>query len=303
MKKRILFIMNPASGQRKGAKALADIISVFSAAECETVCYMTRGRADATALAESEAQSADTVVCAGGDGTLNEVITGLLKAGIDKPIGYIPCGSTNDFASTLGLPKNLKTAAEVAVGGEPRRLDAGRFGDRYFSYVASFGAFTKVSYATSQTVKNALGHLAYVLSGIKDIPNIKAVHARFVIDGEIFEDDYIFGAVSNSTSLGGIFTLPEKDVSLDDGLLEVMLIKSPKNAAELSRLLVAITNKNYKENKMITFLSAKKIEVHTDEPLPWTLDGEYGDEQTDIVIENVPHAFALMAPKSEEETD
>ncbi len=299
LNKTILFIMNPAAGQKRAAKYLADILTLFSNEGFETIAYMTRAKGDATEIAAENAHRADIVVCSGGDGTLNEVITGMLQSGTKKPIGYIPSGSTNDFANSLGLSKNILQAAKMAVCGTPKTLDAGKFGDKYFSYVASFGAFTKASYSTSQSVKNALGHLAYILEGIKDIPNIKPIHARFEADDKVFEGDYIFCAVSNSTSVGGIFNLSKDDVSLNDGMLEVMLVKSPKNPNELSRIIFAFTNKTYASCDLIDFVSAKKINVVTDIEVPWTIDGEYGDTQTEITIENLYHAIEVMGKREE----
>ena len=287
------------SGLKKANRYLADIMTLYSSRDYEVLLYMTRAKGDATEIARKNADRADIVVCVGGDGTLNEVITGLMLSGIKKPVGYIPAGSTNDFAATLNLPKNIMKAAEAAISGKTKMIDVGKFGDRYFSYVASFGAFTKVSYSTPQSTKNLLGHLAYVLEGIKDIPNIKPVHAVIEIDGNTIEDDYIFGAVSNSTSVGGIFKLSSEDVSLNDGYFEMMLVKSPKNPAELNRIIFSLTNGKYANCDMITFLSAKQVTVKTQEPLAWTLDGEYGNEHTEITLENIYNGLELCCPSED----
>lgn len=295
----MLFIMNPMSGLKKANRYLADIMTLYSSKDYEVLLYMTRAKGDATEIARKNADRVDRVVCVGGDGTLNEVITGLMTAEIKKPVGYIPSGSTNDFAATLNLPKNIMRAAEVAVSDKTKMIDVGKFGDRYFSYVASFGAFTKVSYSTPQSTKNLLGHLAYVLEGIKDIPNIKPIHAEIEIDGNTVEDDYIFGAVSNSTSVGGVFKLSSEDVSLNDGLFEMMLVKSPKNPAELNRIIFSLTNGKYANCDMITFSSARKVTVKTAEPLAWTLDGEYGNEHTEISLQNIFGGLELSCSEGE----
>lgn len=216
--KRLLLILNPCSGKKRANRALAEIVSIFNRGGYDVTVYTTAARGDATQVAASRCREFDCVVCAGGDGTFNEVVSGVYAAGSDTPIGYIPAGSTNDFASSMHLSRNLLQAARDIVEGEPRTLDLGSFNGRCFSYVASFGAFTRASYATSQSVKNALGHLAYVLGGIKELPSIRSRHVRFLLDHEtVLEDDYIFGAISNSTSVAGILTLSPEIVDMNDG--------------------------------------------------------------------------------------
>ena len=200
--KKLLLILNPCSGKKKASHALADVVNVFNRGGYDVTVYITAARGDATKVVAQRAPEFDLVVCAGGDGTFNETISGLLAGGHDTPIGYLPAGSTNDFASSLHLSKNLVEAARDIVEGTPRRLDVGRFNDRYFSYVASFGAFTRASYATSQNVKNALGHLAYILSGIKELAYIRSRRLRFTLDdGRVLEQFYL--GRRNSDALGG----------------------------------------------------------------------------------------------------
>ena len=200
--KKLLLIMNPCSGTKKANHVLADIINILNRGGFDVTTYMTAARADATEVAAARATEFDVILCVGGDGTFNEVISGLYGAGSHTPVGYIPAGSTNDFANSLHLSKDLLQAAKDVVMGTPRPLDIGRFNDRYFSYIASFGAFTRASYATSQSLKNTLGHFAYILSGIKEVAAIRSKHLRVTTaDGTVFEDDYIFGAVTNSTSV------------------------------------------------------------------------------------------------------
>ena len=292
--KKMLFIMNPYSGTRKANRYLADIISLFNKAGYEVNIRMTAGPGDATAFTEGHCAGMDLVVCCGGDGTLNETITGMLRSGVNVPIGYIPAGSTNDFATSLKLSTNILQAAADIVEGQPVAYDVGRFCDRYFSYVASFGAFTKSSYATSQSVKNALGHTAYLLEGITELTQIRKLHVRMELENEVVEDDFIFGAVSNSTSIGGILTLDPKQVDMSDGLLEVFLVRSPRNLSELTECVRAIRSHRYNDCAMVTFATVRKLRVFADANMPWTLDGEKFDGQPEIQIENIQHAIRLM---------
>ena len=292
--KQMLFIMNPYSGTRKATRYLADIISLFNKAGYEVNIRMTAGPGDATTFAESHCAGMDLVVCCGGDGTLNETITGMLRAGVNIPIGYIPAGSTNDFAASLKLSTNIMQAAKDIVEGQPMPYDVGLFCDRYFSYVASFGAFTKSSYATPQSVKNALGHTAYLLEGITELTQIRKLHVRVELEDEVIEDDFIFGAVSNSTSIGGILTLDPKQVDMSDGLLEVFLVRSPRNLSELTECIRAIRSHRYNDCAMVTFATVRKLRVIADANMPWTLDGEKFDGQGQINIENIQHAIHLV---------
>ena len=272
--KKLLLILNPCSGKKKASHALADVVNVFNRGGYDVTVYITAARGDATKVVAQRAPEFDLVVCAGGDGTFNETISGLLAGGHDTPIGYLPAGSTNDFASSLHLSKNLVEAARDIVEGTPRRLDVGRFNDRYFSYVASFGAFTRASYATSQNVKNALGHLAYLLSGIKELAYIRSRRLRFTLDdGRVLEDEYIFGAISNSTSVAGILTLSEDLVDMNDGVFELLLVRKPENLLELNDCVLALTTQDY-HTPMLTFTSARSVEIEAPEDMDWTLDGE-----------------------------
>ena len=291
--KKMLFIMNPYSGMRRAVRYLADIIAMFNRSGFEVITHMTGCQGDAEAVVTEVAPRVDLVVCCGGDGTFNETISGILKSGADTPVGYIPAGSTNDFASSLHLSTNVLQAARDILDGEPVSYDVGKFGDRYFSYVASFGAFTKSSYATPQSVKNALGHTAYVLEGITELSQIRKEHVRMEIDGQVIEDDFLFGAISNSTSVGGILTLDPRQVDLSDGKLEVLLVRAPRDLLELSECIVAVQMQVY-NCAMITFRSAEKIKVYADPLMPWTLDGEREDGHTSVDVENLHHAIRLM---------
>ena len=291
--KKMLFVMNPYSGMRRASKYLADIIALYNRSGYEVTVHMTGGQGDATQVVESRAKDMDIVVCCGGDGTFNETISGLLRAGADVPVGYIPAGSTNDFASSLKLPTNIMQAALDGVEGEPVAYDVGKFGDRYFSYVASFGAFTRASYSTPQSVKNALGHTAYVLEGINELSQIKNEHVRMEIDGQVIEDDFLFGAISNSTSVGGILTLSPEIVDMADGQMEVLLVRAPRNLTEITECIQAVQSQKY-NCSMITFQSARHVRIYADPQMPWTLDGEREEGHECVDAVSLHHAIRLM---------
>jgi len=292
--KRMLFVMNPYAGQRRANKFLPEIISIFNRAGYEVIVHMTEGQGDAAKVVEQRAGNVDLVVCCGGDGTFNETITGLLRSGADVSVGYIPAGSTNDFASSLKLSSNILDAAQDIMVGRPVPYDVGKFGQRYFSYVASFGAFTRASYSTPQSVKNALGHTAYLLEGINELSQIRKEHIRMELDDGVVEDDFLFGAVSNSTSVGGLLTLNPKQVDLGDGLFEILLIRAPRNLTELSECLLALQSQNYSNCAMITFRSTRSVRIFANPNMPWTLDGEREDGHAEILAENIHHAIRLV---------
>ena len=297
--KKLLFIMNPCAGMKRANRYLADIISIFNRAGYDVTTYMTAASGDCITAVEQRAAGMDLVVCSGGDGTFNETVTGLLRSGLDIPVGYIPAGSTNDFASSLKLPTNILDAARLIVEGEPIRYDVGRFENRYFTYVASFGAFTKASYATPQNVKNALGHTAYLLSGIQELSQIRKIHARFELDdGTVVEDDFIFGAISNSTSVGGILTLDPRQVDMQDGKFELLLVRAPRDLLELHECIRALTEQKY-NCAMITFLPTSRVKITTGSAVDWTLDGEREAGRETAEAENLHHAIRLMHRRQE----
>ena len=291
--KKMLFIMNPFAGQKKANKFLPDILLLFSQAEYEIITVMTTGIGSAAKAAELRGKDVDLVVCCGGDGTLNETVTGLLRAGATTPVGYIPAGTTNDFASSLKLSHHPIQAVKDILEGEPVPFDVGKFGARYFSYVASFGAFTRSSYIVPQNIKNALGHTAYVLGGISEISQIRNEHIRMEIDGDVVEDDFLFGAICNSTSVGGILTLPPSQVDMGDGVFEVMLVRAPRNLTEIAECIQAVQSQKY-NCAMITFRTAKNMKICADPEMPWTLDGEKADGCEEVLAENLHHAIRLM---------
>lgn len=296
--KTMLFIMNPFAGQKKANRHLAEILLLFNQAGYEVQTVMTTGTGSAAQAAQTYGPNKDLVVCCGGDGTMNETMTGLFRAGADTPIGYIPAGTTNDFASSLHLSHNPVQAAKDIIEGEVVDYDAGRFGDRFFCYVASFGAFTRSSYIVPQNIKNALGHTAYVLGGISELSQIRKEHIRMEIDGQTVEDDFLFGAICNSTSIGGILSLDPKQVDMGDGLFEVVLVRSAQSLNEITECIQAVQAQKY-NCAMITFRPARSIKVFADPAMPWTLDGEKEDGHETVEVENLHHALHLVQRKEE----
>ena len=290
----MLFILNPCAGTKKASRSLPDILAVFNRADFDVRVYITQSAGDASRAAKTLSAGMDLVVCCGGDGTFNETISGILEAGLPLPVGYIPAGSTNDFAASLGLSTDLITAATAITEGTPQFYDAGRFADRYFSYVASFGAFTRASYATPQTIKNAFGHTAYLLEGIQELSQIRKHHVKLTLDsGEVLEDDYLFGAICNSTSVGGIMSLDPKQVDLQDGKFEVLLIRSPKTLQEIPECLLAVQKQQY-NTAMMTFRSASHITVEADPNMTWTLDGERAEGNGQITVQTLHNAITII---------
>ncbi len=289
----MLLILNPKAGVKKANKVLVDILDIFNRADFAVQVYVTASSQDAIVAVKKFGKGKDLVVCCGGDGTLNEVVAGILESGLEIPIGYIPTGSTNDFAHSLGLSTDPIVAAEQIVNGTPEPFDVGNFDGRHFSYVASFGAFSRASYNTPQNVKNALGHTAYLLEGIGELSQIRKIHMRLVLDGEAVEDDFLFGAVCNSTSIGGILTLDPNQVDMGDGMFEVLLVRAPQDLTEIPECIMAVQKQQY-NCRMMTFRSVKNVTVYTDADIPWTLDGEKASGGAEISITNLHHAIRLI---------
>ncbi len=295
--KRLLFVMNPNAGLRQARRQLTDILSRLNRAGYLCSVYITEKRGDAAEIVRTEAGNADAVAACGGDGTLNEVITGLIDGGHRIPLGYFPCGSTNDFASGMGIPTDLMKACDTLTGSEPMPLDAGLFCEkRYFSYTASFGAFTSVSYSTPQNVKNILGHAAYILGGIRSLGEIRPIHLRVSVNGQVYEDDYLFGAVCNSTSLGGVLKLDDNEVHMNDGLFEALLIAFPPDLLAVNRILNALRIYDYSD-PALTFLRSDCFTFEGDAGLRWTLDGEEAEGAGTVTIRNLHHALSFLAGK------
>ncbi len=300
-RKKALMIVNPTAGKQTVRGQIFSIIETLCDSGYVPTVLTTSAKGDATAYAHEMGAGYDIVVCCGGDGTLNETITGLIDSGKKyPPIGYIPCGTTNDMASSLGLPKTIKKAAEAIVTGSSCYHDIGKFGDMaYFSYIASFGAFTKVSYATPQSAKNLLGHFAYVLSGAMELGNIKSYHIRMTFDSQVIEEDCIYLSITNTRSFAGLFSFPKDEVSLHDGLFEVLAIKTPKNVVDVSNIISNISKGNFTDEKHMLLFHTSNIKVETEEEITWTIDGEQSPEIKEVEIEVISDTIQIFRPKKD----
>lgn len=295
-KKRMLFIYNPRAGKAKIRSNLLDIIDIFTKADYEVTAYPTQARGDGlVAVKERRPGDYDLIVCSGGDGTLDEVVTGMMQCEDRIPIGYVPAGSTNDFAHSLGIPKNMIQAAQAIVNGTPFCCDMGAFNDDIFVYIAAFGIFTDVSYETRQDVKNVLGHMAYILEGMRRLSAVKSYWMKVESEGFSVEGDFLFGMVTNSTSVGGFKRITGKYVELDDGKFEVTLIKKPVNAFELNQIMTALLTGNINNECMYCFKSGA-IKLYSDEEVAWTLDGEFGGKHKEVRISDKKQALSILVP-------
>lgn len=295
--KKLYFILNLQSGKATISSKLAVVIDMFTKAGYEVTARPTQERMDACAAAKYACgQGFDLIVCSGGDGTLNEVIRGVMRSEKKLPIGYIPAGSTNDFARGVGIPRNIIDAVQWIIDGKKYPCDIGSFNDKFFTYIAAFGAFTEVTYETSQQVKNVLGHVAYVLNGISRLKNIKSYHMKITYDDEIIEDNYIFGMVTNSSSVAGLLSL--NNFLLDDGLYEVTLIKTPGNPLDLQRIIHSLLNIDIDiDTAYIKSFRTSKIRFECDDELQWTIDGEFGGAYKTVDVCNNKQAIELMADR------
>ncbi len=297
-KKKMLFIYNPKAGKEKIRNRMLDIIDIFARADFEVTVYPTLARGDGIkAVAERKPDYYDMIACSGGDGTLDEVVTGMMRCEKRLPIGYVPAGTTNDFASSLKIPKNMTEAARTIVEGKDFACDVGGFNDDIFVYIAAFGMFTDVSYETPQDVKNVLGHMAYLLEGVKRLSNIKSYHLRVECEDQIIEGDFIFGMITNSLSVGGFKRITGKYVQLDDGEFEITLIKMPSNPVELNTIMAALINRNINTDLMYCF-KASRLTIASKEEIAWTLDGEFGGKHRDVTIQNYKQALTIRVPET-----
>ena len=291
--KKLLMIVNPRAGRNKSRGPLCDAAAIFSQAGYLLSIHNTTAQPGDAASAAASAGDYDMVAAVGGDGTLNEVVSGLMTLEHPPLLGYLPRGSTNDFASSLHLSGKPAEAAAGMVSGVPRRLDVGRWNGRYFVYVASFGAFTRSSYTATQAAKNALGHFAYILEGMKDLNSLRPYRVKLTADGEALDGEYLFGAVCNSTSIGGLMKLDAERVVLDDGKFELLLIPNPRTPADLQNLVVALLNQEY-DSEGLVFRHVSAIHLETEEELPWSLDGEYAPSLPAVDIENRCQALEML---------
>lgn len=295
--KKMLFIYNPNAGMGLLKPQLSDVLDIFVKSGYEVTVYPTQKYHDALAKTLAYTEEYDLLVCSGGDGTLDEVVTGMSRREKKIPIGYIPAGTTNDFASSLHISKDMLEAANTAVTGVPFACDIGQFNQDYFVYIAAFGLFTDVSYETDQKMKNILGHLAYVLEGTKKIFNVPSYRMKVTHDGETIEDEFMFGMVTNSRSVGGFKGIVGKNVAFDDGLFEVTLIKTPKTPMDLNEIVTALLVKQIDSTYMYSFRT-NSIRFESVEEVAWTLDGEFGGEHDEVMVQNQRKALEIMVKES-----
>lgn len=296
VRKKLLFIINPKAGKAQIKNHLLEILDIFIKAGYEVTVCITQEKGDAIRLVEKREDSYELLVCSGGDGTLDEVVTGMVKSRRSLPIGYIPAGSTNDFANSLRIPKNMKKAASAIVEGSPFACDIASFNRDIFVYVAAFGMFTDVSYGTDQEMKNMLGHMAYILEGMKSLTAVKAYPMRFSYDDTVIEGSFLFGMITNSVSVGGFKRITGKNVELNDGELEVTLVRLPTSLAELNQLISALMENNH-ENALISWFKTSRLQIESEEEIAWTLDGEYGGSHREVLIEDYKEAVQIIVPQ------
>ena len=295
IKKKVLLIVNPCAGKTKSRISAKDIIAKFSDKYYEFTSKETTCRGDATNIVKEHSDDHDLIVCCGGDGTLNETINGVMDMPRRIPIGYVPSGTTCDLATTLGIPAEVNTATDIIKKGEINDYDIGLFNNRYFSYIVSFGAFTKNSYSTPQKLKNKLGHAAYVLEAAKEIKDIHGIHMKVEHDGGTVEGDFCFGSISNSSSIAGMFKLREEDVRLNDGVFEVFLVRK-MNIFKLAKTILEVQKQIYKPDKVLYIRTSKIRLTSPDEAVSWTLDGEFGGEHKEVMVHILERAIKICTP-------
>lgn len=299
MKKKMLFIYNPRAGKSQIRSNLLDMIDIFVKAGYEVTAYPTQAQGDGIrAVTERQIGYYDMIACSGGDGTLDEVVTGMMRCEKRLPIGYVPAGTTNDFAGSLGIPRSMERAARVIVDGRSFRCDVGGFNENIFVYIAAFGLFTDVSYETRQDMKNVLGHMAYVLEGMRKLSKVKSYALKVISGDKVIKGDFIFGMITNSLSVGGFKKITGDNVKLDDGVFEITLIKRPGNPVELNTIMAAMVNRNIDTDLMECF-TASELQIESQEEISWTLDGEFGGRHSRVEIRNYKQALEIRVPGEE----
>lgn len=290
--RKMLFIYNPKAGMGQIRASLSYILEEFALLGMRITVHPTTGAKDAEKTVRKEGRGYDLIVCSGGDGTLDEVVAGMMRGGFRTPLGYIPAGSTNDFANSLGIPSKMQAAAKDIASGDVFTCDVGQINKDYFIYVAAFGAFTDVSYKTSQESKNAIGHAAYLLEGVKSLSTLKSWKMRYQSAEKSGEGEFLYGMITNSNSVGGFKGITGRDVSLSDGVFEVTLVLMPDNIIEWPGIIAAMLN-GESNPRLITFKTSH-AEFFSEEEVPWTRDGEFGGNHTHVVIDNLARALPIV---------
>lgn len=296
--KKLLLIYNPKSGTGKIKNKLSDVVDMCVKDGYEVTVRPTQAKLDAMEYITENGKRFDKIICSGGDGTLDEVVKGMLAGGCDIPIGYIPAGSTNDFAASLGISSSPTKACKTAVYGKPFACDIGKFNEDYFVYVAAFGILTEVSYETDQKIKNVLGHMAYVGEAMRSFSpaSMKPINMSILAGDRMIKDDFIYGMISNSASIGGMKLLPVNEIALDDGEFEVLLVKYPRSIEEINLMISSLLAQD-PDPDYIYYFKTSHLEIHSEEEVSWTLDGENGGSHKDVEIENISKAFRICVPE------
>ena len=297
--KKMLLVVNPVSGKKLAKQYMMRMINRFDQAGNNVTACCTQINKNAYDIVKNRGREFDIVVCCGGDGTLKETVCGIMELGLDIPVGYLPMGSTNDFAHSMNIPTDVFEAVEAIINGEPKPVDIGKFGDENFIYVAGFGNFTAISYSANQKLKNVLGKNAYYLQAVKEFFRMKPFHARVEADGEFFEGDYFYGEASNSYSIAGMPVLHNMGVEFDDGKHELILVEMFKSPADILRLANDMVHKTVADNPSVIIRHCDHIKFMFDEPTPFTLDGEFGGEHLEVEAKTLKHAVKIMVQRPE----
>ena len=302
MNKKVIVIYNPICGKDSTRPTKREVQAALSALPWSLLFYETAWIGHATEIVKNKCADADIILCCGGDGTYNEVVNGVIAAGAQTPIVFIPMGSTNDLALTLGIPTEMRNIVQLTHTGRFNRFDVGKFNDRCFAYVASFGAGTSISYETSQRMKNLLGYNAYMVNAyfLKTIPTLRDVkprHVRIEYDGQTLEDNFYFGAISNTLSVAGMFQLDPQKVDLHDGKFELLLVRRMQRATDLFSMLQKIRRKEY-DGDSILLLQASNIKMSFDKPQDWSLDGEFCGGVKEVDFSVLPNAIRVLSPEN-----
>lgn len=301
--KKLLLVYNPQAGHGSFRTQLHSVVNQFTSSGYLVTIYPTQSSGDAVSFVRDHVKDYDLLVASGGDGTLHECVNALMTLPKENrpPIGYIPAGSTNDFAVSHGLSINPLDAVQTIIDGTSTAYDIGQLGSNFFTYVAAFGIFTDVTYETPQDLKNAFGHLAYIFEGASRLTSYRPQHVKVIADGEEFEGDFVLGIVSNTTTVGGI-KLARDYISLKDGLSELYLIRNSTSAIDFIELLNCIATRDY-SSPLLIHRQVKDVIFESEVPIEWTVDGEYGGSFESIRAHTCEAAMNIIVPHSENDQE